>query len=92
MAENGKIYGVQPKVEVTEQVQTERYNEIFLLVTRNKKTMIAIGKSIVSNKTFKSVKEAKTYIDQKPWELLINVICLITDTAKTVKTEEKENQ
>lgn len=88
MAENGKIYGVQPKVEVTEQIQTERYNEIFILVTKNKQTMIAIGKSIVSNKTFKSTKEAKTYIDQKPWELLINVICLINDTEKTIKTEK----
>ena len=85
MANENKVYGVQPKVQVTENVKTETYNEIFTLVTQNKQTRIAIGRSIVSKMTFKTLKEAKNYIDQKPWELLINVICLVEEKAQEAK-------
>ena len=79
MAEKEQIYGVKPKVAVTEEVKTERYDEIFVLVTRNKKTQIAINNAIVSKITFNSVKAAKEYIDKKPWELITNTMFYMMD-------------
>lgn len=80
----GKIYGVKPKVKVTEQAQVEKYQDIFNLVTRNGKTQVAIQNNILTKKEFDSVDDAKAYIDAKPWELLINVICLIYDMTKNM--------
>ena len=85
MAEKEQIYGVKPSVKVVETNKTEQYNEFFTLVTSNKQTRIACGNAIVSRQVFKSVKEAKAYIDQKPWELIINVTAYVNDQLKQSK-------
>lgn len=82
MAEKDQIYGVKPKIKVVETNKTEQYEEFFKLVTSNKLTRIACGNAIVSRLQFKSVKEAKSYIDSKPWELIINVTAYINDLLK----------
>lgn len=84
-----KVFGVNPKVQVTETVKTEVYEEIFTLVTVKKQTRIAIGQSFVSKKVFESIKKAKEYIDKKPWELLINVICLVEEKAQEAKNNQQ---
>ena len=73
------VYGVKPKVKVVEETKTEQYNEFFTLVTRNGKTRIACGNAIVSHNEFDSLKDAKSYIDKKPWELIINITCYVQD-------------
>lgn len=82
MADKEQIYGVKPKVKIVETNKTEQYGEFFTLVTNNKETRIACGNAIVSRNVFKSTKEAKAYIDKKPWELIINVTAYVNDQLK----------
>lgn len=64
--------------------------KIFTLVQdTNKKWHIAVGQNIMCQKTFNSVKEADAYINSKPYELLINLFCLIRELQR--KNEIKEN-
>lgn len=79
MAEKEKVYGVKPKIVKKDTTKTEVYSVIFTLLTVNKETKIAIGNKIISKLTFESTKEAKKYIDSKPWELLINAPLAIND-------------
>ena len=87
-----QIYGVKPKVKVVETNKTEVYQEYFTLVTSNKQTRIAVGNAIISRNTFDSVKAAKAYIDQKPWELMINLLCYVYDMAKKQEAEKPSNE
>lgn len=80
-----KVYGVKPKVEVTETAKTENYETIFTLVTRNNKTRIAVTNKIISVKEFDTVKAAKEYIDSKPWELIVNATLVINDITNSKK-------
>lgn len=67
-------YDNKPKVEVTDSVKTH-VHDTFIIVEKNNICFVAIGDKIVSREQFKSVEEAKAYIDSKPWELIINVTC-----------------
>lgn len=79
MADKEQVYGVKPQIKVVETNKTERYGEYFTLVTSKKQTRIVCGNAIVSREVFKSVKEAKAYIDKKPWELIVNTACWVFD-------------
>lgn len=62
--------------------------KIFVLVQdTNKKWHIAVGQKIISQKTFNSVKEADAYINSKPYELLINLFCLIQEMQRKNEIE-----
>lgn len=87
--EEEKTYGVKPKVKKTDTIKTEAYQVIFTLVTRNKETEIAVGNNIVSKIKFKSTKEAKNYIDSKPWELIVNTTCCIYDMSEKINKQNK---
>ena len=50
---------------------------------------IAIGDKIASTETFYSLDQAETYIESKPWELLINLIFI---TNEMIKKYENNNQ
>lgn len=80
MAEEN-VYGVKPRVknEEKQEVKTERYGEMFILVTKDKETQIAVANNIVSRLKFKTVKAAKEYIDSKPWDLIVNTTCACYD-------------
>lgn len=78
MAEEKQNYTVQPKVEVTETVQTSGY-DMFTLVTKDNKVMIAVADKIVCRQAFESERQAIEFIDSKPWELLVNVACVCFD-------------
>lgn len=43
---------------------------------------IACPKGKMTDKTFKSVDEAKEYIDTKPWDLILTTAGLITEALK----------
>ena len=61
----------------------------FLIIEKetdeNKTFEIAIGQDIISEKKFNSYDEAQRYIGSKPWEIIINLACLIYQI-------EKENE
>lgn len=73
-----KEFTNEPKVKITEEVQTEKYL-VFDLVTRNGEVYICITNYILSQSKFKNVEEAKAYIDSKPWELIINASCCLME-------------
>lgn len=85
MAKKKEIYGVKPKVEVKEVSKTHNYQTIFTIVERNKNFNIAVGNKIVSKLTFVTLKEAKDYIDSKPYELIVNATCCIYEISQTLK-------
>lgn len=53
-------------------------NTPFTVVEMESKFQIAIGNQLVSIAKFDTLKEAKNYITRKPWELLGNVICSLS--------------
>lgn len=69
----------EANVEITDQITTEVYQQIFTLVTKNGQTQIAVSNYIVSRMTFDSIAKAKKYIDNKPWELIINASCCLNE-------------
>lgn len=80
------------QVEVVETNKTERYDEFFILVQRNDEVRIAVTNKIVTAKTFKTMEDAKKYIDRKPWELIVNTTIVINDINNELKmTETKKS-
>lgn len=79
-----KEYSNTPKVTeiVTNQVEQE---EMFLIINRDGKYMIALTNQIVSKKQFETLEEAREYINSKPWELILNTAAVM---AKFATTEE----
>lgn len=61
---------------------------LFNMVKTNEGIIITCGKYKVSNKTFKTWKEAEIYIASKPYEILINVSVLMCK----LNENEKEQQ
>lgn len=81
------VMGVKPKVTNEEKITTEIYRDIFILVTRNEKTQIAIRNNIIVRDEFDTVQAAKDYIDEKPWKLLVNTILFIAEDVKNNKLQ-----
>lgn len=71
-------YSSTPIVRATEEVVSEKY-EVFMIITQNGKSFIAIDRYIMSQKSFDSVEDAKVYIDSKPYELIINAACCLME-------------
>ena len=67
------------------EVQVEMYEGIFEIVEINGNYSIGIANKLIVNRPFATKEEAKAYIDNKPWELIINATCLIYDLAKNNK-------
>lgn len=78
MAKKKEEFSNEPKVEITEEIKTSNY-ECFNLVTRNGKTQVCIQNYILSKKEFESEEAAKSYIDSKPWELIVNASCCLME-------------
>lgn len=57
---------------------------IFTVLERNGIFKIAVGNNIIVKNEFKSCEEAFEYIGAKPWELIINTVCLVYDLSKKV--------
>lgn len=71
-------YTHKPRVEVTDKVMTSGH-DMFTLVTKQGRVMIAVADKIVSKLQFETEEAAINYIDSKPWELLVNVACVCYD-------------
>lgn len=76
-----------PKI-INEQKQTITQHDVFAIVEKEK-TFIAIGNTIISEKTFKNTEEAISYINSKPYELIINTCCYIMQLNNEKKNETK---
>lgn len=63
---------------------------IFLIVKQKNMYIVAIGNNIISNKQFKTAAEAKKYIKDKPWELIINVAALINNQMQKMAEKPKK--
>lgn len=71
MKEEKEVYGNKPIVTDTEKVEVEQYDYCFNLLKRGSKTQIAVGDKIVCPIEFESTEAAKTYINSKPWALMV---------------------
>lgn len=62
-------------------------------VTENE-TLIFIGNFLVTDKKFKSEKEATEYIEEKPWELILTTLYVLLKKLELPQKTEKnaENQ
>ena len=83
-----KVYGIKPKVTKEEKQAVEKYDFCFNLVTRDGKTTVCVANFPVSNKVFDTIKEAKAYIDSKPWELLVAAIGTAYDIVHNVELKK----
>lgn len=75
--------------------QFQHANEqLFAFAKINNKVRIVVGRNIISEKEFDKFKEAQKYLDQKPWEIIVNLICLISKDIKNNETtkETKESE
>lgn len=72
-----------PKSESTESKESyfERIpidNTPFDIIKVKEKYTIAIGNILMTEKQFETEREAKVYVAEKPWELLISMIAIYT--------------
>lgn len=72
------------EVKVTESNVT-KCEEIFDIVKNQSNYFIGVAGKLVSTKSFATKEEAEAYINSKPWELIINVSCLMYDLSKKAK-------
>lgn len=63
---------------------------IFNIVQMEKENFrIALGNEIVVEKEFRSKQEAQEHIDKKEWELILNVMCVVSKKVfENLKQEE----
>lgn len=71
------------KINVNERV------EIFRVVKEGEKdAIITFAGKKATQKTFKTVEEAKKYIRKKPWDLILTIVVAMHEVINTVKEEE----
>lgn len=61
------------------------HDNIFQVANVQGRYMIAVMDKIVTKKSFETQEEAIEYIDSKPWELIINVTCLISEETQKIR-------
>lgn len=88
---NKKQPGVQQQVDVKFKQSKEK---IFALVKDEKnKIHICMGGFLVSQESFDTFNQAETYIDTKPWEIIINCAAtILTKNEEMAKVAEKANK
>lgn len=70
--------GQTKKSETYPRVHKDKEN-LFTIVQMEKDYFrIALGNEIVADKVFKTKQEAQEHIDKKGWELIINVMCVVS--------------
>lgn len=73
------------------QVKNAKADEIFRLVKDKDGVKITLGNYLITRKVFKSFQQAEDYLNQKPYEILINVACLMAEKTcnELLKNEKK---
>lgn len=65
-------------------------DKLFTIVEKSEKEVfICVGNQLASSKNFKDLKQAKNYIARKPWELLVNVMCIVNQKMKNHETTKQ---
>lgn len=71
-------------------VHTDK-DKFFTFVERKEEdVIICVGNQIVSSHSFKTWQAAKEYTKKKPWELLVNVMCVINQKMKSYEETTQE--
>lgn len=79
----------------TDATMYQQLDEQMFAVMKNKETnkfTLLVGKYKVSNKEFASIDEANEYVNSKPYELIVNVSCLICKLTNEEKKQENEKK
>lgn len=50
---------------------------------------IILGNHLASNKEFDTVKEAQEYVNEKPWELIINLCGIMYENISIIEKESE---
>lgn len=48
---------------------------------------VVVGNAIISNKDFFTLEDAISYIDSKPWELIVNLFCYTLEMQNYEKSQ-----
>lgn len=75
------------KVKNTQKTEIQQH-DVFTLAKKDDKIIIVLGNAIISEKQFTTFKEAKSYIDSKPYELIINSTCYAVENFKNPSKNE----
>lgn len=78
-------YTGKPQVESIEVTNTDSYDEFFTIIDHKGEFMIAIGNQVICRKKFQSLQEAETYIDSKPWDIILNATAMMFNKLKESK-------
>lgn len=77
--------------KVYPRVYTSQHKLFTFVELAEKKVIICVGQQRVSEREFKTLQQAKAYVDMKPWELICNVSCLVAQqTFNQLKKNENE--
>lgn len=76
---------IEPKIKEEQVSKTHNYETIFTIVEQNGNFRIAVANKLISRMNFVTLEEAQSYIDSKPWELIINATCAIYEISLTIK-------
>lgn len=71
-----KEYSNIPKIEEFKTNQVEQ-EDLFLIVNKDGKYLIALTNKIVSKQQFNTLEEARNYVQSKPWELILNATAVM---------------
>ena len=70
-------------------VHTDKDNFFTFIEVEENQIIICVGNERVSQQTFKTLEKAKEYTKRKPWELLVNVMCVVTN--KIIQYEKSQS-
>lgn len=71
-----KEYSNIPKIEEFKTNQVEQ-EDLFLIVNKDDKYLIALTNKIVSKMQFNTIEDARKYVQSKPWELILNATAVM---------------
>lgn len=80
---------MQLQDEVITKVHDVKYAP-FKVLQQNDKFKIILGNSIVSERTFDKKEDAIRYINNKPYELITNLICITLELKQQYEKEKQE--
>lgn len=78
-------FSKQVEIKNKKTITTHKFG-IFTIAEKEEKFFVLVRNYVVSAKEFDTLKQAQNYIKSKPWELIINVSCLMQ---KLIKDNEK---
>lgn len=81
--ETGTIFTT---IEVTETTYDKETKQV---IEETKFYKMALGKDIVTARTFESKESAQLFLDCLPWDMIVNTMCIIIENYTKIKEDEK---